>query len=239
MVVAACSEWCAAPSPRCRVSLGRSSGGVPTRPCRPRILVSPGWQLCWSSRSANGSCGSWGFCICVRSALRTAVWAGCRDCSAPAPCPQLPLEGCPWMSSRSVADGCCRSRHWHSLLTNTQIHNMMGVFFGQFLFVSHCSWHRRCRETLTSAPIEPEHPNLQCQSLLFYTNFRPSEWCWWAAYLSFTAATAVNSTISAGRLTQGLTWLSVHCTVASHHHHAPTHLCFDCSWLSPVPSLIS
>lgn len=109
MAVGASNAWCAAPSLWCRVSLGHSSVGVRACPCCPRILALPGWQQCWSRRTATGSCGSWGFCICVHSALQTAVWVGCKDCSALAPYPQLPWEGCPWLSSRSLAVGCCRS----------------------------------------------------------------------------------------------------------------------------------
>lgn len=111
MVVEEGSEWCAAPSLWYTVSLCHSCVWVPACPCCPRVVALLGWQQCWSRRTATGSCGSWGFCTCVRSALQTAVWAGYKDYSALAPYPQIPLEGCPWLSSRSVAAGCRRSCH--------------------------------------------------------------------------------------------------------------------------------
>lgn len=111
MVVEVCSESCVAPSLWCRVSLGHDSVGVPECPCFPRILAPLGWRQCWRCRTVTESCGSWDFCICVHSALLTAVWVGCKDYWAPAPCPQLPWEDCPWLSSRLLAAGCCRSCH--------------------------------------------------------------------------------------------------------------------------------
>lgn len=111
MVVEADIEWCAPPSLQYRVFLGHSSVEVPAFPCCPRILALLGWQQCWNRRTVTGSCGFLGFCTCVHSALQTAVWVGCKDYLALAPYPQLPWEGCPWLSSRSLAAGCCRSCH--------------------------------------------------------------------------------------------------------------------------------
>lgn len=111
MVVEACSECCAPPSLWYRVFLGHSSVGDPACPCSPRILTLLGWQQCWSRSIVTASCGSWGFYTCVHSVLQPAVWVGYKDYLALAPYPQLPWEGCPWMSSRWLAAGCCRSCH--------------------------------------------------------------------------------------------------------------------------------